>query len=224
MSRRSRSIQPGVLYHLIARFVASEWFIRTDVERRQYLELFGRAVIKSDWRCLAFAIMSNHVHLAMIAGTDSLASWISEAHSPFAEWINRQHRRIGAVFVRGPKAIAVRGDGVARLVGYIHRNPVRAGIVARAGDSAWTSHREYLRPERAPAWLDVHLGLELMGFADPDALDTWIDATPIERSELDAIRLEPLKRGGRPRADAEGAWACKLGAAQGVWAENAKPA
>ena len=199
LPRRSRSIQPGTTYHLIARFVANEWFIRTDVERRQYLELFGRAVIASDWRCLAFAIMSSHVHFALTAGFDPLASWLREAHGPFAEWINGRHERIGAVFVRGPKTIGVRLDGLPQLVGYIHRNPVRAGVVERARESTWTSHRAYLEPERAPAWLDVHRGLELMGFTEPRALDTWVDATRIERAELDAVRLEPVKRGGRPR-------------------------
>ncbi|MGE3543333.1 MAG: transposase [Kofleriaceae bacterium] len=142
--------------------------------------------------------MSNHIHLALIAGAARLASWIGAAHGPFAEWINERHNRIGSVFVRGPKSIGMRADGVARLVAYIHRNPVRAGIVARANESSWTSHHAYLQPATAPAWLDVARGLELMRFADANAMDAWVDATPIERLELDTLRLDPINRGGRP--------------------------
>lgn len=199
MPRRSRRPRPGITYHLISRFVAREWFIRGDVERQQYLALFGRAIIRSDWRCLAYAVMSNHIHAALLAGTESLASWINHAHSPFAEWMNARHGRIGSVFVRGPKLIAVKPTGLARLVAYIHRNPVRAGLATRAAGSTWTSHGAFLDPAERPPWLDVQLALERAGMRDGAELDAWVDATPVERAELDALRLEPVHRGGRPR-------------------------
>lgn len=201
MPRPLQRIVPGTTYHLISRFVAREWFIQGDTERRQYMELFGRAIAGSDWTSLAFAVMSSHLHHAVIAGRDPLKSWLGEAHGPYAEWINRRHDRIGAVFVRGPKAIPVRSDGLARLVGYIHRNPVRARVVGRAAETDWTSHRAYVGPDSAPAWLDVRRGLDLMGFADGAEFDRWVDATPITRAQLEDIRLEPVRR-GRPPIDA----------------------
>jgi hypothetical protein len=126
--RRSRSIQPGVTYHLISRFVASEWFVQTDNDRLQYLRLFGRALLMSDWTSIAYAVMSNHVHHALVAGRDPLASWLGEAHGPFAEWNNERRKRIGSVFVRGPNVIGIQPTGIASVVAYIHRNPVRAHV------------------------------------------------------------------------------------------------
>src|SRR5882762_8704116 len=102
MPRRPRQNSPGRVYHLISRFVDRDWFIATESERRVYLELLGRALQTSDWRCLAFAIMSNHIHLAMVAGLQALDRWIRRVHSPFAEWLNQRYDRIGSVFVRGP--------------------------------------------------------------------------------------------------------------------------
>lgn len=201
MPRRARIIYPGVVYHLISRFVASEWFIKTDLERRTYLQLLGRGLERTDWRCFAFAIMSNHIHLAIVAGRARLASWLGEAHGIFAEWINERHERIGSVFVRGPTAIAIRNDSVNRLVAYIHRNPVRAGVVPRAIESSWTSHRAYLQPELAPSWLDVGKGLELMRFADGAEMDVWIESTSLTHKQMDDARLQPVNRGGRPRGD-----------------------
>ncbi len=199
MPRARRFIQPQAVYHLIARFVAGEWFIRTNEERGQYLRLLGLGLAGSDWRCLAFAIMSNHIHLGMLAGTDPFAGWIRDVHTPFAEWINRRHKRIGAVFTRGPKSHRVRPDGVARVIGYIHRNPVRAGLVSRPSDSDWTSHGAYLGLAERPTWLDVAKGLELSAFADAEQMDTWVRATAVDRADAQAALLDTPRGPGRPR-------------------------
>src|SRR5882757_7105177 len=115
MPRQPRHIQPGTVYHLISRFVDRDWFIKKEQERREYLALLGRALTTTDWRCLAYAIMSNHLHLAMLAGADRLDSWIRRVHAPFAGAMNRKYDRIGAMFVRGPKALPVGSSGVASV-------------------------------------------------------------------------------------------------------------
>ncbi|MEJ7603015.1 MAG: hypothetical protein WKG01_34325, partial [Kofleriaceae bacterium] len=109
--------------------------MESEVERARYLWLLGRALERSDWRCFAYAVMSNHVHLALQAGSQPLAGWLRQAHVPFAMWLNERRERIGPVFVRGPRLRAVRPEGAARLVSYIHNNPVRARVVTRASDS-----------------------------------------------------------------------------------------
>jgi hypothetical protein len=182
MPRAPRKNAPGVVYHLISRFVDREWFITTQRERRFYLELLGRALARSDWRCLAFAVMSNHIHLAAVAGTMRLASWIRRVHSPFVNWMNRVHDRIGTMFVRGPKDYPVAPDAVGRLIAYIHNNPVRAGVVSVASASTWTSHRAYIGRGRALPWL--HIG---HGFAasDPREFDRWVN-DPMRRQRDEA--------------------------------------
>jgi REP element-mobilizing transposase RayT len=174
MARQPRRIHPGSLYHLISRFVDREWFIETERERQFYLRLLGRALERSNWRCVAFAIMSNHIHLAAIAGTDPLDSWIRRVHSPFADTMNRLHERIGAMFVRGPKALPVEPSGVGNVIAYIHNNPVRANIVRAASESSWTSHRSYLGVAGAPSWLHVAEGLQLAKI-DRAAFDRWVN-------------------------------------------------
>lgn len=170
MPRRRRHNEPNVVYHLISRFVGNAWFIHEE-ERRQYLRLLGLALEDTDWRCLSYAIMSSHIHLGMIAGSQPPASWIREVHSPFAEMINEKHERIGAVFVRGPKEYGVRDDFVAKLIAYIHNNPVRAGVVRNARDSDWTSHAAYVGLGDTPPWLHVSEGLARCGLSSPEDLE-----------------------------------------------------
>ena len=197
----STTVDPRTIYHLISRFVAREWFIKTAGHRQAYSTLLARGLELTDWRCFSFAIMSNHVHLGLVAGTMPLADWLREVHGPFAELINEQRDRIGAVFARGPNLREVRADGVGRLISYLHRNPVRAGVAERAVDSDWTSHRAYARLAPPPPWLDVTLGTRLAGYQSPEDLAAWIDAVAIERSDLDAVTLPPDESGGFDQID-----------------------
>lgn len=197
MARGGGSVQDGLVYHLISRFVAKEWFIESARERRVYLSLLGLALSQTDWRLFCFAIMSSHIHLGLVAGTEPLAAWLRPLHTRFAQWLNEQRQRIGAVFVKGPNVIGVEPAGPSRLINYVHRNPVRAGVVAHPSDSDWTSHRAYLGLAHTPRWLNVELGLELAGFADGSALGAWTDRVKIGRRDLEDVQV--LRRNvGRP--------------------------
>jgi len=109
--------------------------------------------------------------------------------------MNREYDRIGPLFVRGPRALETPPSDVARLVAYVHNNPVRAGVVGNAVDSRWTSHRAYLGHDEPPPWLDVNLGLRLCGFDDPQAFNKFVALHPSDpaREALGrgAIDLDP---------------------------------
>ncbi len=185
MSRKPRSWRSGVVYHLISRFIDRDWLVTEDRDREYYLKLCRRALATTDWRSLGYAIMSNHIHHGVVAGAQPPDRWIRQIHSPFADWLNKKHQRIGAVFVRGPKQLEVKAGGAARLLAYIHNNPVRAGVVTEAANSSWTSHGAYLGSRRVPDWLHVDEGLSRAGFRDPAEFDAFVSsarATTTQRS------------------------------------------
>ena len=190
-------MQAGRVYHVISRFVAKEFFIDSALERRTYLSLLGAAIVETDWRCFSFAVMSNHIHLGLLAGSLRLAAWLRPMHTNFAQWMNIRRDRIGAVFVRGPNVIEVQPGGAQRLINYIHNNPVRAGLVACPAESDWTSHRAYVERAHRPAWLDVDCGVQLAGFKNQAAFGSWIEGTTTTREELDEMRVVPKARRGR---------------------------
>lgn len=187
MPRTLRRNVSGSLYHLIPQFVDRDWYITSEHERDHYLQLLGEALAGTDWRCLGFAVMSNHVHLAMRAGEEPLHAWVRAVHAPFAEWMNKRHHRIGPLFVRGPKEFLIPPARVRNVIAYIHNNPVRAGVVGTPSESRWTSHRAYAELDAPPRWLDVALGLDLMGFSAATSFHTWA-ATPAARPSADDLR------------------------------------
>lgn len=164
MPRFRRIIRPGDLVHVISRFVNGEHRLAGPDERAEYLQRFGACIRESNWSALSYALMSSHVHHAVVAGTDPFDELIKSVHAPFAGWLNLRQGRLGPVFAERPKTISVNPAFAARLIAYHHNNPPRAGVVATAQDSDWTSHRAYLSETERPPFLSVDLGLELMGF------------------------------------------------------------
>lgn len=195
--RPARDFAPGVTYHIISRFVDREWFIRGDDERALYLRLLANALRLCDWRCLAYAVMSNHIHLMMVAGWAPLEGWTKSVNGEFASLMNERHERIGPMFVRGPKAIAVLPENEPDVLAYIHNNPVAAGVARCASDSTWTSHRAYVGLEQRPPWLHVDDGMRRVGLTDPALFDAWVNVTPGSDGDVDLrrIRREARKRG-----------------------------
>jgi len=176
--RRARVHIPGVVHHLIWRCLNREWLITNDDDRDRYRWWLGRALTTSDWRCVAYAIMSNHVHLAVVAGEEPLAAWSRRAHTPFALWMNQQHGRLGPFFAGRASDYALGPIGAATTIGYIHNNPVRAGLVTAASETEWTSHRAYLRLDPVPSWLDVDEGMRLTSSKSQEAFDAFVLGAP----------------------------------------------
>lgn len=179
---------PGVVHHLIWRFVEHRWFLRSYEARATYLHLLGRALEDSDWRCISYALMSNHIHLAAVAGRTPLAEWSRRVSLPFAIWVNQKRDRIGPVFADRARDHAVGPEGVAALIGYIHNNPVRASVVVRAAESTWTSHRAYIGKTARPTWLHIELGLALARM-DHDAFDRFVDGQPAAPERADPKKI-----------------------------------
>ncbi len=198
MPRTARLNEPGVLYHIISRFVDREYFIESDEERETYLRMLGHALDDTDWRCLAYALMSTHLHFAMVAGADDLQAWAKAAHTPFAQWMNQRHGRLGPLFANRPADYAVPPHRVGAVLAYVHNNPVRAGVVTFARDSTWTSHRAYLGTSKPSKWLHVDEGFERSGFVSRQAFDEFVigERDEVEAPDIRRVRQELRRRGG----------------------------
>jgi REP element-mobilizing transposase RayT len=186
----------GVVFHLIWRFVDRSWFFNDEEERSNYLRLLGRALSLSDWRCLAYALMSNHIHLCVVAGDSPMSSWSKRVNSPFVRWMNERHGRLGSIIADRAKDYAVLPADEADVIAYIHNNPVEARVVTAACESTWTSHRAYLGLTVAPPWLAVEEGLARCGL-DRHGFDEWVQSR-VGRSgevEVSAVRRAIRNRG-----------------------------
>jgi putative transposase len=61
--RKPREEFPDAVHHAYARGVNRVVIFIDDADRERYLALLGKVVERHGWRCLAFCLMHNHVHL-----------------------------------------------------------------------------------------------------------------------------------------------------------------
>lgn len=194
--RAIRHVSPGAVHHVIWQFIDREFLVLDDRMRGHYIALLGRAMVRSDWQCISFGVMSNHIHLGMIAGHTPPERWLRRVHPPFAAWLNKELGRIGAVSAGDPDIWVVHPDNERRLVAYIHNNPVRAGVVAYARESTWTSHQLLLGTRRS-TWFDADAALQRLGLSASE-IDAFTDASigyAPEHAALDGIARAAHRRG-----------------------------
>jgi hypothetical protein len=136
--------------------------------------------------------MTNHVHMAIQAGTDPLARFMAFLASNYARFVNRKTGRPGHLFERRYRAILVQQHSYLKeLLRYIHMNPMRAHMVEDLADYPWSSHHAYLQEAGAP-WLTVDCLLQLFGATLPAARHCYSQFIGQEQS---AAMLGLLRQG-----------------------------
>jgi hypothetical protein len=77
---------------------------------------------------------------------------------------NLRNSQVGHLFQGRFKSILVENEAyLLQLSYYIHRNPLRAGIVQRLIDYPWSSYPAYAYDRRSPDWLKTDLLLAQFG-------------------------------------------------------------
>jgi putative transposase len=172
MGRTLRSYLPGAVFHLTARTQGHEpWF--TDVLRPRIVEYIASATAVSDGQLLAYAVMSNHLHLVLRQGERPLDGVMQPLLRRIAGLVQRSRGAERHVFERRFTDRACLDPAYVRnSIVYTNLNPVRAGVVAQAHDYPWSSAAAYQADGRGPECmipvLAVETGLGL--FAPRDGL------------------------------------------------------
>ena len=154
MARQWRIEFPGALYHILSRGNDRRDIFHSDDDRHLFLDLLGDLSERFNIEVYAYVLMGNHYHL-LLKTVDANLSWSMQWFgTSFARKFNLNNHTSGHLFQGRFKSIIVENDAyLLRLSCYIHRNPVRAGIVDRLGDYPWSSYRFYAYKKKPPDWL-----------------------------------------------------------------------
>jgi putative transposase len=163
MSRPLRLDHAGALWHVTSRGNERKDIFRDDVDRQRWMDLLGRTADTYSWRIHAYVQMGNHFHIVVETPEPTLSLGMRQLNGVYAQWFNRRHDRVGHLFQGRFHAFLVdREPYLLEVVRYVVQNPVRAGMVRRAADWRWSSHRAMAGMIPAPSWLDtsvlVHFG------------------------------------------------------------------
>ncbi len=131
MARRLRIQFPGAIYHVMNRGNYKSDIFADQGAAHAFVLTLEEAVERFGWRLGAYVVMRNHYHLAFQTPEPNLAAGMHWLQCTFATRFNRMRNERGHLFQGRYKAILLETNhDWARVVDYIHLNPVRAGIVA----------------------------------------------------------------------------------------------
>ena len=164
MPRPPRLQIPGGAYHVTARAVAGRRLFREDGDFNHFLTLLAKVVERRDWVCGLYCLMTTHYHLVVRTPEADLARGIQYLNGCYAQEFNRRHGFEGHVFFRRYHSVLIEREGHLLEVGrYLPRNPVLAGLCARAEDWSWSSYPALLGLCPSPPFLSRGWFLELFG-------------------------------------------------------------
>lgn len=140
MSRRERPFAPGCVFHLTGRTNNKEPWLEADTIKNEAMQILADCVGRNDVVLLAFAIMSNHVHLLIRQGPRPLSCFAQSLFRRLALRIQLRHDREGHIF-KGSYYSGLVGsvDHMRVAIDYIHSNPVEAGLCKSTDEYAWSS-------------------------------------------------------------------------------------
>jgi len=146
------------------------------------MTLLKRAIERIPIRLLAWCLMPNHFHLVLWPQQDGdMSRWMQWILTTHVRWHHSRYGTSGRIWQGRFKAFPIQQDEhLLRVMRYVERNPLRAGLVASAEEWPWSSL--YSQVEGTDSQL-LHDG--------PVAKwDLWLDHVnePQTEAELEAVR------------------------------------
>jgi putative transposase len=143
MPRIARAAPGGYVYHVLNRGVGRMQLFASPRDYEAFQEILAETLAKSPLRICALAIMPNHWHFVVWPEADGqLAAFFQRLTVTHAARWQRSRRRVGYghVYQGRFKSFPVETDEhFYRLVRYVERNPLRAGLVRDAAAWRWSS-------------------------------------------------------------------------------------
>jgi putative transposase len=167
MPRQLRGDVPAGYYHVAARGNRNDSVFLDDIDRTWFLTLLTRVVTRESWQCLAYCLMSNHYHLVLHIGSDSLPRGMRWLNGLYAQSFNDRHDRRGHVFGGRYRLTYIESEQhLAEACRYVVCNPVRASLCDHPAAWAWSSYRATAGVEPAPSCLALSMIRGLFGGRD----------------------------------------------------------
>jgi putative transposase len=194
MPRIARVVVEGLPHHITQRGNARQIVFDDAKDRHVYLNLLRGYAQEHRLRLLAWCLMSNHVHLLGVPETTrALARALGRTHCDYARYRNARVTSCGHLWQARYYSCPIDGPGVWRVMAYIERNPVRAGLVAAPEDYPWSSASAHVTGHDELGFLDMQAWRQQYDGA------RWRDALRIgTEEEAWGARLQEATRTGRP--------------------------
>lgn len=155
MPRKPRGVIVNAFVHVSAKGNRGAPIYLRDSDYRWFLRRLQESAARHAVRVHAYCLMVNHFHLLLEVESQPVSKMMHSLLHRYAQYVNLLHHYQGHLFGgRFWGRICTEDYDVRTVLRYIHRNPVRAGVVRRPDLYPWSSHRAYLGITREP-WIST---------------------------------------------------------------------
>jgi REP element-mobilizing transposase RayT len=163
MARAWRIEYEDALYQVLSRGNQRQAIFIDDEDRQLFLERLSEMAERFEMECLAYVLMDNHYHLLLRTRRANLSKAMQWLGVAYTSRFNLKNHCSGHLFQGRFKSMLVENDAyLLQLSYYIHRNPLRAGMVKRLADYRWSSYLVYAYGKEQPDWLNTDVILSQM--------------------------------------------------------------
>jgi REP element-mobilizing transposase RayT len=193
MARQLRIEFKEALYHIFSRGNERREIFLEEDDYEVFLAVLKEMADRFNIDVFAYVLMSNHYHLLIRTNHPNLSKSMHWLGTTYTCRFNLKHFRNGHLFQGRYKSILVQNNAyLMQLSCYIHRNPLRAGLVDRLADYQWSSYLTYAYKSNQIDWLNTDLILSQ--FNRKDSHKAYREKVQ-NYSEEDSKIVENLKHG-----------------------------
>lgn len=146
MPYRGDAFVQGQYYHLYNRGAGKAKIFFNDGNYQYLLRLVKEHYQKHGATIIAYCLMPNHYHFLLRQESEEpLSKFMQVLFNSYVQALNLQQGRTGTLFEGRFKHKCVdKWEYLMVLCRYIHRNPVKAGLVTKPEDWAYSNYREWI--------------------------------------------------------------------------------
>ncbi|MEW6587253.1 MAG: transposase [Nitrospirota bacterium] len=173
MARPLRIQYPGAVYHVTCRGNERKDIFKDDADRRKMLQILAESIKIYSVKIYSYVLMNNHFHLLLETPLGNLGESMRHFNITYTGYFNRRHRRVGHLYQGRYKSILVEKVSYLTILSrYIHLNPVRTRVMAKAqlrdklslvSRYPWSSLPGYLDKKKRETFVDYAMVLEEYG-------------------------------------------------------------
>lgn len=145
MTRPARENIKSNFIHIVTKGIKDEFIFYKKDYKNKYIELITKYSKKiENIRIIAYCVMDNHVHILMHTNNiHDVESFMRKVNTSYAIFYNVSEDRNGYVFAnRYHTQIIQNEEHLFLCIDYIHKNPVKAGIVSEPYNYAYSSCKQ----------------------------------------------------------------------------------
>jgi putative transposase len=154
MPRPLRIEYPDAWYHIMNRGWWSENIFSDEKDYIIFTELLKETSEMWNIRIASYCLVPNHYHMLVQTPDANISRSMRHLNGVYTQRYNRRHNCDGQLFRGRYKSILIDTDSyLLQAVRYIHRNPLRAGLVEKIDAYKWSSHKGYISIAKKWDWL-----------------------------------------------------------------------